>query len=116
MQPGCARHVFVRETNNPGRRFDRRNAQWLGYPTLDCLAGGCDIKVHFSAKEVARIEVAKQDVGIRYGWLPTAAAITRWPRIGARALRADAQKLQSIEAGNTAAASTDLYQLHRRNL
>src|SRR6516165_1164565 len=69
------------------------------------------VEFHRAAEEVARIEPAGDQVGVRQRWLGPAPRVTGWARVGPGALRADVQAPCRINPCQRAAAGANLHYL-----
>ena len=72
------------------------------------------VERHPAAEEVARVEPAEKEVGVRHGRLRPAAAVARGAGSGAGALRPDAQAA-GLQPGERAAAGTDRVDVDERH-
>ena len=73
------------------------------------------VERHVAAKEVFGVDQAQNEVCIGDGRVLSAAAIAGGSWIRASAFRADLEKAEIIDMGDTAAAGTDLDQVDRRH-
>ena len=92
-----AGHVLVHDREDPFRRLlDRGEADRVG----DRLDGGprrVGVEAHLAAEELRR-QVAEHDVRVGDGRLGAAPAVRGGPGLGARGLRADAERLRQLRA------------------
>ena len=78
--------------------------QALGQPP----GRGPRVQAHLAAQEVVRVQVAQHQVRVGDGGLPASEAVADGPGVGPRALRADLDQSQVVDAGDAAAAGPDL--------
>jgi len=115
VHPSCICHVFVdhladAECSMLSRKLERSANPLGGYPL-----GADDIKRHFTARECRRIDAAEHHIGICYGGLLTTTAVTDGARIGARAVRADDDPSERVDACDRAPTGADLDHFDDRN-
>ena len=72
------------------------------------------VETHGAAEKELRVDAAEHDIGIGYRRLRAAAAVAGRPRLGAGALRSDAQATALLDARNGAAARADGADLDHR--
>ena len=109
------RHGVVDDVDDAGRRGARVDAQGFRQ-TL----GNRGFRRRMIDRQVARqqralVEIAEQQVAVRHRRLGAAAAVADRPRLGAGALRADAQAAGAIHPGDRAAAGRHLGQVDHRH-
>src|SRR5262245_7508889 len=107
-------HVLIDEIVDAPSEGGNREAGCLRQRLHGSFSCG-EVYGHATADEVAGIEIAKQEIGVRNGRAPSSSPISgrAWLRTGAR--RADLQKTDVVELGNRASASADLDQFKRRH-
>ena len=84
-------HRRVRDLDDPVRRLGDVEAERLRAALLDRAPRAFDVEADLAAEEVVRVQPPEDDVRVGHGRLGTAAPVADRPRIGACALRADAQ-------------------------
>jgi len=108
VDPRRARHALVdRLVDAPGRLL-HGEAEGLGDPGLDGPPGGVGVQRHPAAQEEAGVEVAEHQVGVRHRRLLPAQPVGGRPGVGAGRVRAHAKQPQRVDAGDRAAAGSDL--------
>src|SRR5262249_34998418 len=115
MHPCRIGHVLVdhladAECSMLGCKLER-SANPLG----GCPLGALNIEAHLPARECRRIDAAEHHISICYGGLPTATTVTDGARIGARAVRADDDPSERVDACDRAPTGTDLDHFDDRN-
>jgi hypothetical protein len=108
-------HRRVRDLDDAVRRLDRVQAERHGAALLDRALRAVDVEAELAAEEVAGIEPAEHEVGVRHRRLGAAPAVADRAGLGARAPRADAQQAAGVDPRDRAAAGADLDEVdHRR--
>ena len=112
-QPQRAVHVLVHEAYDARGRLHQRKPQGVG----DLLHGGfgrAAVQLHVAAQANLRRKVAEHHVGVRNRGLLASLGVGRRPRIGAGALRADAQRARELgHVGDGTAAGAHGAHVHR---
>ena len=112
-QPDGVGHVGVRDLDHRARRVDRVEPERLGDLVADRRLGGVAVELHAAADQL-RPEPAEQQVGVGVRRLLAAAAVAGRPGLGARGLRAVAQRAGLVDPGQRAAAGADREHLDAR--
>src|SRR5262245_38748583 len=107
-------HVLVDKIVDAPSKTRYREARLLRQRLHDRFCRG-EVYGHATADEVAGIEIAKQEVGVRDGRSPPPAAISGWARLRTGARRANFQETDVVELCDRTAARTDLDQLQGRD-
>src|SRR5918993_5545739 len=108
------RHILVDNlVNAPGDLFDG-HAESPPKPA-ESITRRIDIQLHLTAKKIARIEVAENQIGVGDRWFGAALSITNRPRVCAGTFRTYFQKPERIDPRHTAAAGADLDHVDHRN-
>ena len=94
--------AFHRQTQRVSDAFDR-------------IVGLLRIQRQASADKAIGVQIAKHDIGVRHSGQLPALAITGWPRIGARRLRAHLQKTHLVNPADRAAACAQGFHLNHRH-
>src|SRR5206468_4124279 len=110
VHAGGARHRFVDDVVDAPRHVDERELDPAGEPG-DRRAGRRDVDRDRPAREVRRVQVAEQQVGIGDGRLRAAEAVADRTGQRAGAPRADLQEADLVELRDRPAAGADLDQL-----
>src|SRR3954453_11903676 len=92
------------------------HAELLCDPLLDDRARPAGVELQRAADQMRRIDITQRDIGVGYGRLGAALAITYRPRRGAGAVRTDLQRAAAVDPQDRAAAGTDLGEIDRRHL
>src|SRR5262245_66475658 len=100
--------------DTPGRCL-RRNAQPIADLTFDTRCSGVNIKSESASVEPRWRNVAKYDVGIRYGRLQAAETVADGARIRAGTVGPHGDHT-SICASDASASCADLHHFDRRNV
>ena len=116
VHPGGAGHAFVDELMHAPGSAGGVHPQRLGDLRSDGLFRGTAIERHASAQEEIRVQVAEQQVGVGDRRFSAAAAVARWARVGASALRPDLQKPKTIDPRDGPTAGANLDQVDHRHL
>src|SRR4051794_4918485 len=95
--------------------FERIEAERFGDALLDRRARLLAIECVAAAEEILRVDDAENDERVSNGWFRAAAAVTRGPRLGARALRPDLQAI-TVGPGDRAATRADSDHLDRGHM
>ena len=101
-------HRRVRDLDDAVRGLDDGEPERPGAALLDRPLGTVDVEADLAAEEVPRVQPAEHEVRVRDRRLGAAAAVADRPRVGARALRPDAQEAARVDPGDRAAAGADL--------
>ena len=110
-----ARHVLVDDPDDPVGGLLEAQAHRVG-DLLHRGLRGLDVERHLAADQVRR-EVAEDDVGVGHGRLLAALAVGRRAGLGARRLRADAQRAGELrDVRDRAAAGADGVHVDARDL
>ena len=110
-----ARHVLAHEVVDPPGRVGDGQIELRGEPRHRRL-GGRGIEGHPPAEEVAGIEVAEQQVRIRYRGLVAALSVAGRAGLGSGALRPDLEQPQLVHPGDGAASRPDFHHVDDRRM
>ena len=83
---------------------------------MDGAFGGGYVERHAPAEEVARVQITKNQVGVRHSRVGAASAVTDWPRLRARGIRADFEQPEAVDAGDAATTRPDFDQVYAADL
>ena len=108
-------HALGDRAMDAGGRLERGQSE-LRADGGEGAFGRIAVERHAAAEEEARIVIAEHQIGVGHGRLAAAAAIAGRARIGARRMRADAQKPDLVDRRDRAAAGADLDHVDHRRL
>src|SRR5438270_10277393 len=92
------RHILITDlVHGPGGAGDVET-QWIRELLLDGPLRGGHVERHTPAEEVARVQVAENEVSIRDGWVGSAAAVADRPRFRTRRIRAYFEQPKAVDA------------------
>ena len=112
-RPHRVRHLRVDDREHPLGELGRPEPDLAPRPSERAL-GRALVERHPAAEEVARVEPAEEEVRVGHGRLRSAAPVAGRARIGAGALRPDAQAAR-LEPGERAAAGADRVDVDERH-
>ena len=112
-RPDRLRHLGVDHVADPLGELDRLQVQLVG-ELGDRASRRVDVERHLAACEPGRIDATEDEVRIGDRRLRAAAPVARGARIGARALRTDAQSAR-LRVGDRAAARAHGVDVHDRH-
>ena len=114
-QPRRARHLMVHHTQDGSGGLRLVEAERVCDPVADDAAHLVDIRRAVEATDGARIDPAKQQVGVGHRGLLPAPAVADRPRRRARALGPHAQDAAFVHPRDAAPASADGLDIHHRH-
>ena len=109
-----ARHVRVRDREDPLRRLEQAQAEPVG-ELLDGLDGGVTVELHPAAEEAVGVEPAEDDVRVADRRLLSPVAVAGGAGRGAGAARADAEGATFVDVRDRAAAGADRVHVEHRH-
>src|SRR5262249_35555799 len=115
VHPRRIRHVLVDDLADTARGELDRQPQRIGHALMYRRLGGGAVERHAPAGKTVRIDAPKQQIGIRYGRVHTAAAVAGRSWVRAGAVRSDGDPLQPVDARDRAAPGADLDHLDDRD-
>ena len=109
------RHLAVDHVVDASRCFDRRELERPRDLTLDRVFRGLPVEFASPTKEVIRIDIAENDIGVCYGHLSAAHAVADGPGISPGAVGTDQKPSgQRIDTGNGASTRADRLHVDHR--
>ena len=112
VRPGSGSHLFADHLVDAERGLFQVRTEAFFEPAHDGL-GARLVERHVAAEEVARIEIAQNEVGIGHGGLCAAAVVTDGSRLRTGAVGPDLHQPERVDPGDAAAACADLYHVDR---
>ena len=114
VHAGRPGHVLAHQVVDAPRRFRDGKPQGRGEPRHRGLGGG-GVEGHPAAQEIARVQVAEEQVRVRHRRMAAAQPVAGGTGLGARALRPDLEQSELVDPRDRASARADLHHVdHRR--
>src|SRR5262245_60552845 len=101
-------HRLVDDIVDDPRRLGCAGAQRTSYPRLDGAFRQRRVQAHATTGKTFRIQIAKHQVGVRYGRLLAAEAIASRSWISAGTLRPHLDDAERVDPRNASSAGADL--------
>ena len=105
--------IGIGDRDNRGRCFRHADSLRPGDIALDRFGGAAGVDPKGTPKEVILAEAFEHNIGVGDRRVNAADAVTRRPRLGACALRADPQQAAAVEPGEAAASGADRMHVDR---
>ena len=108
-----ALHGRVRDPVDAFRGVEERKPERLGDVFPECSLGARRVEPQLAADEIAGVQIAEDEVGVRDRRTLAAPTVAGGAGHGPRAFRADAEHAAGIDPGDGAAAGADLRHVDR---
>ncbi len=115
VHAGGAGHVFIDDLRDAAGGLGQRHVQRCADRGGDGAFGAGGVQRDLAAGEAGRVDAAQRHVGVGHGGRGAAAGVAGGAGVGAGTVRAHHDALQRIDAGDGAAAGTDLHHVDHRD-